>query len=174
MKNSLKTKSLILVFIILSAVLAINTAFLSLSFVSFQKNSLQNQVRMVGEHLRDEMSRAVNLGLNLESLEGLNESCHEIVENNKEIGYCMLVNTESRVFSKRSSFAGRFLCADSGKRGGGNAASLYKTGMTKTSSTTTSRSRSSTLNKASGLFKAGAKYTVPRRHILLWESVRSA
>ena len=40
MKNSLKTKALILVFIILSAVLAINTAFLSLSFVSFQKNSL--------------------------------------------------------------------------------------------------------------------------------------
>ena len=110
MKNSLKTKSLILVFIILSAVLAINTAFLSLSFVSFQKNSLQNQVRMIGEHLRDEMSRAVNLGLNLESLEGLNESCHDIVENNKEIGYCMLVNTESRVLYHNDPLsAGRFL-----------------------------------------------------------------
>lgn len=110
MKSSLKTKSLILVFIILSAVLAINTAFLSLSFVSFQKNSLQNQVRMIGEHLRDELSRAVNLGLNLESLEGLNESCHDIVENNKEIGYCMLVNTENRVlFHNDPLSTGRFL-----------------------------------------------------------------
>lgn len=110
MKNSLKTKSLILVFIILSAVLAINTAFLSVSFVSFQKKSLQNQVRMIGEHLRDELSRAVNLGLNLESLEGLNESCHDIVNNNKEIGYCMLVNTESRVLYHNDPLsAGRFL-----------------------------------------------------------------
>ncbi|HLB25347.1 MAG TPA: HAMP domain-containing protein, partial [Nitrospirota bacterium] len=110
MRTSLRTKALLVVFVTLSIVLGANTFFLSWGFISFQKNSLQNKVRIIGEHLREELSRALNLGLPLDSLEGVNESCREIIEDNKEVGYCMLVGTDNRILYHNDPLvAGRFL-----------------------------------------------------------------
>ena len=97
MKNSLKTKALILVFIILSVVLGANTAFLSLQFASFEKTSLQNNAKLLGQHLRDDVTRALALGLPLDGLEGVNEACRKITDGNREIGYCMVTGRDSRI-----------------------------------------------------------------------------
>jgi len=99
-----------LVFVTLSIVLGANTFFLSWGFISFHKNLLQNKTKLVGERLRDEVSRTLNLGMPLESLEGLDESCRDIIDANKEIGYCMLVDSENRIlYHNDPLLAGRFL-----------------------------------------------------------------
>jgi len=98
MKNSLRTRSLLTVLLTLSLVLGLNTLFLSAEFISHQKKTLENKTKLVGENLRDQLSRTLNLGLPLDALEGVNESCRNVIESNKEIGYCMLVDTKGRVF----------------------------------------------------------------------------
>ncbi len=96
-KGSLKTKALILVFLILSAVLGANTAFLSLQFASFEKTTLQNKTKLLGQHLHDEISRALALGLPIDSLEGLNDACRQITDGNREVGYCMVTGPDNRI-----------------------------------------------------------------------------
>lgn len=97
MISSLRIKALLVVFITLLTVLGANTLFLSWGFISYQRNALENKTRMLGEHLREEVGRALNLGVPIESLDGVNGYCSEIVEDNKELGYCMLVNKEGRI-----------------------------------------------------------------------------
>src|SRR5512142_1599515 len=115
MKNSLRSRALIFVFIILSVVLGANTVFLSWKFASFEKNSLQYKTKILGEHLREKLARALNIGLPLESLEGVNDSCREITEENKEIGYCMVVGPDGRIiYHNDPLIAGRFSKDDDG------------------------------------------------------------
>jgi len=97
MKSSLRTRSLLTVLLTLSIVLGLNTLILSMGFVSYQKDSLENKTRLIGEHLRDQLNRTINLGLPLEAIEGVNESCREVIDQNREIGYCMVVDTGGRV-----------------------------------------------------------------------------
>lgn len=110
MNNSLRTRVLLVVFATLSLVLGVNTLILSWGFASFQKETLQTKTRIMGEHLREQLSRAINLGLPLDALEGVNESCREIIEDDKDIGYAMLVDTQSRIlYHNDPLLAGRFL-----------------------------------------------------------------
>lgn len=110
MKNSLRTRSLLLVLVTLSLILAVNTLILSWGFASHQKRSLENKTRLIGEHLREQLYRSINLGLPLEFLEGVNEYCREVIEENRDLGYCMVTDTDSRVlFHNDPLMAGRFL-----------------------------------------------------------------
>ena len=111
MKTSLRTRSLLTVLLTLSLVLGINTLILSMRFASYQKDSLENKTKLIGEHLRDQLGRTISLGLPLEALEGVNESCREVVEqSDNEIGYCMVVDTAGRVLYHNDPLAaGRFL-----------------------------------------------------------------
>ncbi len=110
MKNSLRTRSLFLVLVTLSLILAVNTLILTWGFASHQKRSLENKTRLIGEHLREQLYRSINLGLPLEFLEGVNEYCRETIEENRDLGYCMVTDTDSRVlFHNDPLMAGRFL-----------------------------------------------------------------
>ncbi|MBI5694159.1 MAG: response regulator [Nitrospirae bacterium] len=103
-------ENLLVVFATLSLVLGANTLILSWGFASFQKETLQTKTRILGEHLREQLARAINLGLPLDALEGVNESCREIIEDDKDIGYAMLVDTQSRIlYHNDPLLAGRFL-----------------------------------------------------------------
>ena len=57
---------------------------------------LERRLR-VPDHLRDEIAHSMSLGRPLESIQGINESCRRIVEENRELGYCMLVSADGRV-----------------------------------------------------------------------------
>ena len=110
MKNSLRTRSFFVVLLTLSLVLGANTLVLSWGFATFQVKSLQNKTKLLGEHLREELGRAINLGLPLDALEGVNNSCRDIIDENKEIGYCMLVDTGNRIiYHNDPLLAGRIL-----------------------------------------------------------------
>ncbi len=110
MKNSLRTRSFLVVLVTLSLVLGANTLILSWGFASFQVKTFQNKTQLLGEHLREELGRAINLGLPLDALEGVNNSCRDITDQNREIGYCMLVDTSNRIiYHNDPLLAGRIL-----------------------------------------------------------------
>jgi signal transduction histidine kinase/HAMP domain-containing protein/ActR/RegA family two-component response regulator len=110
MSNSLRTKSMLVVLVTLLIALGANTTILTWGFASFQKKSYENKAVMLGDHLRQELGRALNIGLPLDTLEGVNESCREVVDTNKEVGYCMLVDQQNRVlFHNDPLLAGRSL-----------------------------------------------------------------
>lgn len=110
MKSSLKTRSVLVVIVSLSLILAVNTLILTWGFASHQKRALENKTRLIGEHLRDQLDRSLSLGLPLEYLEGVNEYCRAVIDDNKDLGYCMVVGADNRVlFHNDPLMAGRFL-----------------------------------------------------------------
>jgi signal transduction histidine kinase/CheY-like chemotaxis protein len=110
MNKGIRTRALILVLVTLSIVLTVNTLILTWGFASHQKRSLENKTRLIGEHLREQIDRSINLGMPIEFLEGVNEYCRDIIDENKDIGYCMITDPSSRVlFHNDPLMAGRFL-----------------------------------------------------------------
>jgi len=113
MRKSIRTRALILVFLTLFIVLGANTFILTLGYLSYQKTDIRNKTTLIGEHLLDKLGRVISLGIPLDSIDGLNETCHEIVDVNKELGYCMLVDPSGRVLYHNDPIhVGRFLKDD--------------------------------------------------------------
>src|SRR5512135_194622 len=97
MKHSLRVRALLVVLATLSIVVGANTLMLSLGFVTYEKSSLQEKAALLGEHVRDDAIRLADLGLPVEEMSGVGDSCRAIIDKNPEIGYCMLVGTDGRV-----------------------------------------------------------------------------
>jgi len=109
-KSSLMTRALLLILVTLSLVLSVNTLVLMLGFARDQKDTLLNNTHLIGEHLREQLNRSLDLGMPLEILDGVDEYCGEIVDGNRDIGYCMVVDSDSRVlFHSDPLVAGRIL-----------------------------------------------------------------
>jgi len=94
---NLQKKSTIIVAGILFIIIAINTTVLT--FVASQKyrDAILSKTGAVGENLRKELSKVLDLGVPIESLEGVNEKLSELVSRDKSIGYAMLVGKDEKV-----------------------------------------------------------------------------
>ena len=105
---NLQKKSTIIVAGILFVIIAINTTVLT--FVASQKyrHAILSKSSAVGENLQKELAKVVDLGVPIESLEGVNEKLSELVSRDKSIGYAMLVSKDGKVlFHNDAAKAGK-------------------------------------------------------------------
>jgi sensor histidine kinase regulating citrate/malate metabolism len=107
---TLQKKSTIIVAGILFFIIAINTTVLT--YVASQKyrNAMLSKTTAVGESLQKEFAKVLDLGVPIESLEGVNEKLSELVSRDKAIGYAMLVSKEGKIlFHNDASNAGKVM-----------------------------------------------------------------
>ena len=107
---NLQKKSTIIVAGILFVIIAINTTVLT--FVASQKyrQAILSKSSAVGENLQKELAKVVDLGVPIESLEGVNEKLSELVSRDKSIGYAMLISKDGKVlFHNDAAKAGKEL-----------------------------------------------------------------
>jgi methyl-accepting chemotaxis protein len=107
---NLQKKSTIIVAGVLFIIIAINTTVLT--FVASQKyrNAMLSKSSAVGENLQKELSKVLDLGVPIESLEGVNEKLSELVSRDKSVGYAMLVSKDGKIlFHNDAAKAGKDL-----------------------------------------------------------------
>ncbi len=108
--KSLRTRALGMVAIILVIVIAVSNAVLTYGFTQSYTRALLDKAFVIGEGFRADLSKTLNLGLPLESLEGVSDKCREIIEKNNKIGYCMITDLNCKVlYSDDTTLVGQEL-----------------------------------------------------------------
>ena len=94
---TLQKKSTIIVAGILFFIIAINTTVLTYVASEKYRTAILSKTTAVGESLKKELAKVLDLGVPIESMEGVNEKLSELVSRDKSIGYAMVVNKDSRI-----------------------------------------------------------------------------
>lgn len=97
MKMNLRNKSILGMVIILFLVLGINTAVLMKGVTDRYKSALFVKTTVLGDGIKRDISKTLDLGLPLEGLSGVNEKLKRLVEENKGIGYSMIVDNKGKI-----------------------------------------------------------------------------
>ena len=95
---------------ILFFILSINTAVLTYVASSKFKSAILAKTSAVGSGLQLELGKVLNLGVPIESLEGVNEKLKGLISNDAAIGYAMITDSRARVlFHSDPNFVGKEL-----------------------------------------------------------------
>jgi len=95
--KSLRLRALGMMAAILVVVIAALTLALTWGFTSGYKEALLAKSQILGGQMRNDLSKTLNLGLPLESFEGVNEKLKDLVDKNESIGYCIITDTTGKV-----------------------------------------------------------------------------
>jgi phosphate/phosphite/phosphonate ABC transporter binding protein len=108
--KSLKLKAVVMVAAILVLVIGALTAYLTYAFSGSYKTALQEKSSVVGNEFINELAKALNLGLPLDSLGGVSDKCKDIVQKHADIGYCIVTDTDGKVlFADKDDLVGQKL-----------------------------------------------------------------
>ena len=94
---NLQKKAILIVAGILFFIIGINTAVLTIVAFNKYKLAILSKTTAIGESIQRELSKVLNLGVPLESFEGLNEKLAELISRDNTIGYAMVVNTTGNI-----------------------------------------------------------------------------
>ena len=94
---NLQKKAILIVAGILFFIIGINTAVLTIVAFNKYKLAILSKTTAIGESMQRELSKVLNLGVPLESFEGLNEKLAELISRDNTIGYAMVVNTTGNI-----------------------------------------------------------------------------
>lgn len=97
MKLSLQKKAIYMVGGILLFALCINTAVLTYIAAGKYRTAILSKSEAIGEGLHRELSKVLNLGVPIESLEGVNEKLQDMVQRNASFGYVRVVSEKGKV-----------------------------------------------------------------------------
>lgn len=107
---NLQKKSVMLIAGILFLVLGTNTAVLTGIAFGKYRNAMLAKSGAIGELMRRDLSKAVILGIPVESLDGVNEKLSELLSREKSMGYAMVISNSGKVlFHNQQSEAGKEL-----------------------------------------------------------------
>jgi methyl-accepting chemotaxis protein len=108
--NTLQKKAVFIVAIIIFFTIAINTAVLtSISYGKYKK-AIQAKTESVGAALREDLNKALSLGVPLYALDGLDAELSELARRDESIGYVMIVDASGKVlFHHNAGGKGRTL-----------------------------------------------------------------
>ncbi|MBI5025713.1 MAG: HAMP domain-containing protein [Nitrospirae bacterium] len=110
MKMNLRNKSILVMTLILISVLGVNTAVLIKGVTDRYKTALLNKTTVIGEEIKRDVSRPVEVGVPIEILTGLNEKLKRLSDENKDIGYSMIVDSKGKVlFHNNADMVGKIL-----------------------------------------------------------------
>ncbi len=94
---NLQKKSTVIVAVILFFIIAINTGVLTFVASTKYRNAILSKTTAVGESMQKELAKVLDLGVSIESLEGVNEKMSDLVSRDKAIGYAMVVNKDGKI-----------------------------------------------------------------------------
>jgi len=94
---NLQKKAILIVAGILFFIIGINTAVLTIVAFNKYKLAILSKTTAIGESMQRELSKVLNLGVPLESFEGLNEKLAELTLRDNAMGYAMVVNTTGNI-----------------------------------------------------------------------------
>lgn len=94
---NLQNKAVTLLAAILFLILGLNTAVLTGVASRKYKKAMLTKSSLIGEGIQKELGKAVNLGIPVESLEGVNEKLAGLVSGDKGIGYAMVMDTKGKI-----------------------------------------------------------------------------
>src|SRR4030065_500549 len=94
---NLQKKAILIVAGILFFIIGINTAVLTIVAFNKYKLVILSKTTAIGESMQRELSKVLNLGVPLESFEGLNEKLAELISRDNAIGYAMVMNTTGKI-----------------------------------------------------------------------------
>ncbi len=105
---NLQVKALAVISMILFLALSLNTLVLTVVSSGKYRTTIYAKTIAIMEGLHRELSRALNLGVPLEYIDGLNNKLKELLERDKDIGYSMIVNANRKIlFHSDPVMAGR-------------------------------------------------------------------
>ncbi|MBI5199730.1 MAG: HAMP domain-containing protein [Nitrospirae bacterium] len=94
---NLRNKAILLMVLILLSVLSINTIVLMKVVTGRYKNALLVKTTLIGKGIKSEISRPAEVGVPLGSLLGVNDMLRRLIEENKDIGYSMVVDSTGKI-----------------------------------------------------------------------------
>lgn len=96
--------------VILFVALCINTAVLTFVASDKFRNAIHKKSITIGEGMQRELGKALNLGIPVEYIEGVNEKLQELVSRDKDIAYSMVIDTKGKIlFHNDAKMAGKEL-----------------------------------------------------------------
>lgn len=124
---NLQKKAVIMVGGILFFILAINTLVLTSVASNKYKSALLAKTNAVGEGMQRDLGRALNLGIPLESMEGVNEKLQELISRDSAIAYTMVTDIKGKVlFDTRQAELGKELKDDTSLKAASSAKSIIQ------------------------------------------------
>ncbi|NJD56277.1 MAG: HAMP domain-containing protein [Nitrospirae bacterium] len=107
---SLQNKAIALLAAILFLILGLNTTVLTGVASKKYKQAMLTKSSAIAEGMQKELGKAVNLGIPVESLEGVNEKLAELVGRDKGIGYAMVTDVKGKIlFHNKADEVGKEL-----------------------------------------------------------------
>jgi methyl-accepting chemotaxis protein len=94
---SLQKKAILMVAAILFFIIAVNTSVLTYIAYNKYKRAILSKTTAIGDGMLREINKIVNLGVPIESLEGLNEKLVELISRDDAIGFSMVMDTTGKV-----------------------------------------------------------------------------
>ena len=99
----LRTKVTIVMILVTSIVIIINAGILSLDFTKRYTVALQSEAKAHASGLVREMLNTLSYGISIDAIEGLDGKCSEIVSDNPNIGYAMVVDSKGQILYHSSA-----------------------------------------------------------------------
>ncbi len=95
--NTLQKKAVSIVALILLFIIASNTAVLTYIAYGKYKNAIHAKTEAIGVGFRDDLNKALSLGIPLDALDGLDAKLSELTARDTSIGYAMIMDRSGRV-----------------------------------------------------------------------------
>jgi len=107
MKNTLERRIILFSFLVLFVTILANAGLDIVAFRRDYVNALVMRSLSLGAAMKTAVEKVLNLGVDITSLEGMNEKCKEVVDTNREIAYCVITDTEGKPqFANHPSYRG--------------------------------------------------------------------
>jgi methyl-accepting chemotaxis protein len=96
-RMNLQKKAVFIVAGILFFIISINTAVLTFIEYRKYKNAILSKTQAIGEGMQKDLTKALSLGVAIESLEGVSAKLKELILRDKAIGYAMITDVSAKV-----------------------------------------------------------------------------
>lgn len=110
MRVSIRVKILAIFAATLIITSALNLFFISQILKKDYRSALHSELLVFGNNLQTQLKRITSLGISTRDIEGFDQQCLELVENNEHIAQAMIVDTKGTIiFHNDSSYEGKKL-----------------------------------------------------------------
>ncbi len=99
----LRTKVTIVMILVTSIVIVVNAAVLSLDFTKRYTVALQSEAKAHVSGIAREILNTLSYGISINAIDGLEGKCSEIVNDNSNIGYAMVVDSKGQILYHSSA-----------------------------------------------------------------------
>lgn len=93
----LRTRVTVIMILVTSLVIIINASVLSLDFTKRYTVALQSEAKVHASVLSRDIQNTLSYGISIAAIDGLQKKCLEIVTDNPNIGYVMLVDSKGQI-----------------------------------------------------------------------------